>query len=117
MTDQNNNGSHKTRTITEPGRIRVLGALDQDSAADGYIQAWLSQQTTRPDSSIEIVVDLEGCTFCDSTGLNVLVQARADAITRGHTIRLHAPQPQLIQFLRRTGTTDLFTITPTPPAA
>ncbi|MFJ9344637.1 STAS domain-containing protein [Streptomyces sp. NPDC101733] len=119
MTDQNDSPSRKDRTSTEPGRIRVVGALDQDSVSDGFVQAWLWQQTIRPDGPAEIVVDLDGCTFCDSTGLNILLQARREAVAHGRTVRLVSPRPQLVRILRRTGTIDLFSISliPTPPAA
>ncbi|MFF1337499.1 STAS domain-containing protein [Streptomyces sp. NPDC058290] len=94
-----------------------MGDLDLYSPCTRSLEAALSQHTTGPDGPAEIVVDLSGCTFCDSTGLNVLLQARADAITRGRFIRLASPNPQFVRFLRRTGTIDLFTITPTPPVA
>jgi anti-anti-sigma factor len=50
-----------------------------------------------------IVVDLADVPMCDSTGLNILVQANLRAAARGGWLRLAAPQPMVSRVLEITG--------------
>ncbi|MFD3809189.1 hypothetical protein ACFWSF_39345 [Streptomyces sp. NPDC058611] len=47
-----------------------------------------------------------------STSLNVLLRAQLTATTHGRTIRLRAPNPQLLELLDRTGSLTLFRLAP-----
>ncbi|WP_411103040.1 STAS domain-containing protein [Streptomyces sp. cmx-4-9] len=95
--------------------IRVAGDLDQDAASTRRLDASLGQAVSRAEEPTEIVVDVSGLTFCDSTGLNVLLRGRVAAASQGHTIRLVAPNPQLVRLLQRTGSISLFTLSPASP--
>ncbi|MBT2545252.1 STAS domain-containing protein [Streptomyces sp. ISL-44] len=49
--------------------------------------------------------------FCDSSGLNVLITARHTTQKHGRHISLRGPRPQLLRLLELTGTDALFPIT------
>ncbi|MFE5698139.1 STAS domain-containing protein [Streptomyces erythrochromogenes] len=51
--------------------------------------------------------------FCDSSGLAALVQARQNALAQGKRISLHGPQPHILRLLEVTGAHALFPITGT----
>ena len=52
----------------------------------------------------DVVVDLAGVDFIDSTGLRCLLKARRDAEGRGTTVRYVHPQPLVVRLLDITGT-------------
>lgn len=89
--------------------VRVGGEMDIDRAP--LLQEALHTVITGPGCPDEVVLDLAELTFCDSSGLNALLQARLTAQEHGRRIRLHAPQPQVIHLLELTGTDQLFAIT------
>ncbi|KOU64657.1 hypothetical protein ADK55_07530 [Streptomyces sp. WM4235] len=91
--------------------IRVGGEMDLDRAP--MLQEALHSMITRPDCPAEIVVDLSELTFCDSSGLNVLIQSRRTAQENGRRISLRAPSPQILQLLELTCTENLFPLTDT----
>ncbi|WP_406513984.1 STAS domain-containing protein [Streptomyces sp. NBC_00161] len=91
--------------------VRVGGEMDIDWAP--LLYEALESVITRPDCPGEIVVDLAELTFCDSSGLDALLQARLTAEGHGRTIRLHAPSPQVTRLLEVTGTDQLFPVTDT----
>ncbi|MEV6734430.1 STAS domain-containing protein [Streptomyces sp. NPDC051364] len=91
--------------------VRVGGEMDIDRAP--LLHEALDSVITRPDCPVEIVVDLAELTFCDSSGLNALLQARLTAEQHGRRIRLHAPSPQVIRLLEVTGADQLFPVTDT----
>lgn len=64
-----------------------------------------------------IVVDLSEVTFCDSSGLAVLVGASRRAWLLGGVLRLAAPAPPVTAVLRLTGLDRHFEIFPTVQAA
>jgi anti-anti-sigma factor len=63
----------------------------------------------RPDTS-RIVVDLSAVTFCDASGLAVLVAASRRAGLLGGVLRLAAPAPLTATILRVTGLDSRFEI-------
>ncbi|WP_051837258.1 STAS domain-containing protein [Streptomyces sp. NRRL F-2580] len=87
--------------------VRVSGEIDLDRAPQ--LRDALHTVITRPDGPDgpdgpdEIVVDLAELTFCDSSGLNALLQARLTAQEHGRRIRLHAPASQVMHLLELTG--------------
>ncbi|WP_067460237.1 STAS domain-containing protein [Actinomadura macra] len=64
-----------------------------------------------------VVIDLSGVTFCDASGLALLIGARRRTEPRGTTIVLAAPGPQMVKLLHITGLSRAFTIRPTVTAA
>jgi anti-sigma B factor antagonist len=64
-----------------------------------------------------IVVDLSGVTFCDASGLAVLIGASRRAWLLGGVLRLAAPAPAVTAVLRLTGLDLQFEIFATVPAA
>ncbi|WP_214104045.1 STAS domain-containing protein [Acrocarpospora catenulata] len=50
-----------------------------------------------------LILDLSGVTFCDASGLSVLVGIQNRARTMGITLALTAPRPSMSQLLRNTG--------------
>ena len=70
----------------------------------------------RPHAS-RIVIDLSGVTFCDASGLAVLVAASRRAGLLGGVLRLAAPAPLTAAVLRLTGLDSRFEIFATVPDA
>lgn len=91
--------------------IRVGGEMDLDRAP--MLRDALHTVITRPGCPAEIVVDLSELTFCDSSGLNALIQSRRTAQDHGRRISLRAPSPQILHLLELTGTENLFPLTDT----
>lgn len=91
--------------------VRVGGEMDIDRAP--LLQEALRTLITQPDCPPEVVLDLTRLTFCDSSGLNALLQARLTAEEHGRRISLHAPNQQVTKLLALTGTDQLFPITGT----
>ncbi|WP_407841326.1 STAS domain-containing protein [Streptomyces sp. DSM 116496] len=89
--------------------VHVGGEMDIDRVP--FLQEALRTLITQPDCPTEVVIDLTDLTFCDSSGLNALLQARLTAEEHGRRIRLHAPNRQVTKLLELTGTHQLFPIT------
>jgi anti-sigma B factor antagonist len=70
----------------------------------------------RPHAS-RIVIDLSGVTFCDVSGLAVLVGVDRRARSLDGVLRLAAPAPPVVTVLRLTGLDLHFQIFATVPAA
>jgi anti-sigma B factor antagonist len=70
----------------------------------------------RPDAS-RMVADLSGVTFCDASGLAVLIGVSRRARLLGGVLRLAAPSPPVVTVLRLTGLDRQFEIFATGPAA
>lgn len=64
-----------------------------------------------------IIIDLSGVTFCDASGLGMLVGVGHRARLLGGVLRLAAPAPPVATVLRLTGLDLRFQIFPTVPAA
>ncbi|MFJ9597929.1 STAS domain-containing protein [Streptomyces virginiae] len=60
-----------------------------------------------------MVVDLAELSFCDSAGLNALIQAHRIAAGHGKRLTLSSPQTQTLRLLKMTGADALFPITDT----
>ncbi|MFD0264889.1 STAS domain-containing protein [Kitasatospora indigofera] len=63
-----------------------------------------------------LVVDLAGVTFCDSAGLNTLLQARREAERQDTVIRLARPSDIVTRLLEMTGVDQLFPVDRVVPA-
>ncbi|MEV7188076.1 STAS domain-containing protein [Kitasatospora sp. NPDC093102] len=89
----------------------LLGELDLDSSAD--LQNALDRAFAEP--ATVVVVDCAGLEFCDSTGLNALLRAKARAAVDGSRIELARPRPLILRMLELTGAVDAFPIHETVP--
>ncbi|MFF4012723.1 STAS domain-containing protein [Streptomyces sp. NPDC001717] len=110
MGDQEDDG---VRVTGDCGRlvVHVGGEMDIDRAP--MLRNALHTAITRPGGPDEIIVDLADLFFCDSAGLNALLQARHTAQEHGKQLILRAPQRQVLRLLDITGADTLFTITGT----
>ncbi len=64
----------------------------------------------------QIVVDMSGVDFCDSTGMNVLLAAHRRAREQGGDLELAAPRPAIKKILQVTGLETVFTVLDDPAA-
>ncbi|MFD3802957.1 STAS domain-containing protein [Streptomyces sp. NPDC058611] len=116
MADEHEEGAQFTPVESaELAVVRVGGEIDIDRAP--LLGDVLHNVITQADGPDEIVVDLDGLTFCDSAGLNAFVRAHHLARQHGRRLRLHAPRPQVVQLLEMSGVDQLFQITPRRPAS
>ncbi len=60
--------------------------------------------------AVQIVVDMSGVEFCDSTGMNVLLAAQRRAQEGGGDIQLAGPRPAVRKVLQVTGLETVFTV-------
>ncbi|MFF7296164.1 anti-sigma factor antagonist [Streptomyces sp. NPDC008265] len=93
--------------------VRVRGEIDLDHAED--IAAALADAIREAAPHSDIIVDLSTCSFCDSTGLNALLRARADAVEKNVRVRLAAPGHQILRLLELTGALTRFPLDPSAP--
>jgi anti-sigma B factor antagonist len=68
------------------------------------------------DSPVQVVVDMSGVEFCDSTGMNVLLAAHRRAREQGGDLELAAPRPAIRKILQVTGLESVFTVLDDPTA-
>jgi anti-anti-sigma factor len=64
-----------------------------------------------------LIVDLSGVSFCDTSGLAMLIGMQRHAGARRITVRLAAPRPQVTELLGNTGLDRCFTICTTLSSA
>ncbi|MDI2125394.1 STAS domain-containing protein [Yinghuangia seranimata] len=88
-------------------RLLVAGELDRDSAEQlrATVDAALKRQPG------VLVIDLSGVTFCDSSGLHVLLHARRAVAAHGGELTLRTGRT-VDSLLHITGTARLFMIAP-----
>jgi anti-sigma B factor antagonist len=65
---------------------------------------------------VQIVVDMSGVDFCDSTGMNVLLAAHRHAREGGGDLSLAAPRVAVRKILQVTGLEAVFTVHDDPAA-
>lgn len=61
-------------------------------------------------SPVQVLVDMSGVEFCDSTGMNVLLAAMKRAHEHGGKLSLAGPQPAVRKILQVTGLDSVFTV-------
>jgi anti-sigma B factor antagonist len=66
------------------------------------------------DEPVQVVVDMSGIEFCDSTGMNVLLAAQRRAREQGGELELAAPRPAIRKVLQVTGLESVFTVLDDP---
>jgi anti-anti-sigma factor len=93
--------------------IAVRGELDiaTTAALRGRILTLLKDTTT------PLVIDLSGVSFCDASGLALLVGTQRRARLHGLTVTLAAPRPSVSKLLRITGLDRAFAIHSTVASA
>ena len=85
---------------------RPVGDLDLNSLAP--VRAALDRALES--GARLLVVDLAGVGFCDSSGLNLLLQARIEAEQAGVRMRLAALTGQVSRVFELTGALDVFSV-------
>ncbi|MFJ4674134.1 STAS domain-containing protein [Kitasatospora purpeofusca] len=97
--------------VRRTGPVRIVslaGELDRDSA-DGLRTALAGL----PEEGLaRILVDLAELSFCDSTGLNILLRARQEAEPAGVRLELAGPRPVVVRLLAVTGADTVLRIHP-----
>ena len=68
------------------------------------------------DGPVQVIVDMSGVDFCDSTGMNVLLAAHRKAREQGGDLELAAPRPAIRKILQVTGLESVFTVLDDPAA-
>ena len=106
----------KVSTRSQGGRtvMSLGGEIDLYTAPrlHGELVTVLSGETP-----VQIVVDMSGVEFCDSTGMNVLLAAHRRAREQGGDLELAAPRPAIRKILHVTGLESVFTVLETPATA
>jgi anti-sigma B factor antagonist len=85
--------------------VVLRGELDVTDAA--YVAASLTAVTA---SGRDVIIDLEGLEFIDSSGLAALAHARQHARRAGFDLLLAAPQQQVLRMLAITRLIDVFAV-------
>jgi anti-sigma B factor antagonist len=93
-----------TRDGADVCRVQVTGEIDFGSA--GLLRASLQEAVDA--GTARIVVDLAGVTFCDSSGLGVLVGTRSQLAARQGALELTGAEGQVARLLQITGLERLF---------
>ncbi|MFE1024579.1 STAS domain-containing protein [Streptomyces sp. NPDC058818] len=103
----------RTRTTTAGPVIEIAGDLDYDTA--DKVRAALPGLGLRPGQ--QLVLDLAGLSFCDSSGITVLIAARNHALAAGASITLAAVPDRVSRVFRIVGLAQVFPTHPTAAAA
>ncbi|GAA2778824.1 STAS domain-containing protein [Streptomyces showdoensis] len=94
-------------------RVDIHGDMDIH-----HVPRWraaLDEALAGAPESAEVVVDLRNSSFCDSSGLNVLLAAAEKARRTGRILRLAVPSHQMLRLLDITGATNLLPVGPALP--
>ncbi|MFJ6837116.1 STAS domain-containing protein [Streptomyces sp. NPDC091209] len=102
-----------TRTTLAGPVIELIGALDHHSAPD--VRTLLPGLSLSPGQ--QLVIDLDRLTFCDSTGITVLIAARNHALAADASVVLTAVPERVSRTFRLVGLQDVFSMQPTSQAA
>jgi|1185.fasta_scaffold13197_3 anti-anti-sigma factor len=98
-----------------PGHIVLSVSGELDIATTAGLRTEIAQvlsTTTTP-----VIIDLSGVSFCDASGLALLVGARRRARLDGRTLVLAGPRPNVTKLLHITGLDRAFSVHPTLAAA
>ncbi|WP_228982039.1 STAS domain-containing protein [Streptomyces sp. DH12] len=92
-----------------PVVLRVAGELDHHTAP----RLGEALDGVRSAAAAGLVIDLSGLTYCDSSGITVLVSAYRHAGDDGRPLALAGLGDDLTQVFRTVGLDRLFTVRPT----
>ncbi|WP_327286833.1 STAS domain-containing protein [Streptomyces sp. NBC_01198] len=98
----------KVAVAEERGELTVVamtGELDITTAAEAYVST-TALLVGRPD----LIVDLSGVTFCDSSGFNALLRLRRRVVEAGGWLALAASPKPIGSLLTLTGTDTVFAV-------
>ncbi|MEW1613928.1 MULTISPECIES: STAS domain-containing protein [unclassified Streptomyces] len=98
-----------TRTTPAGAVIALTGDLDHHTTPD--VHAALTRLDLRPGQ--QLVFDLGGLTFCDSTGITVIIAARNHALAADANIVLTAVPDRVSRIFRIVGLDQVFATYPT----
>jgi anti-sigma B factor antagonist len=96
-----------SRTEGDHTVVSLAGEIDLYTAP--HLQSELAA-TMGPADPAQIVVDMSGVEFCDSTGMNVLLAAHRRACERGGGLALAQPRASVRKVLEVTGLSSVFTV-------
>jgi anti-anti-sigma factor len=102
-----------TRTTPAGPVIELIGALDHHSTPD--VRTLLPRLPLS--SGQQLVLDLARLTFCDSSGITVLIAARNHALAADASVVLVAVPDSVSRTFRMVGLEQVFSIQPTSQAA
>ncbi|MFF3323563.1 STAS domain-containing protein [Streptomyces sp. NPDC002889] len=102
-----------TRTTPTGAVIELAGELDHHSAPK--VRALLPGLALRPGQ--QLIIDLGRLTFCDSSGITVLIAARNHALEAQADIALAAVPDRVNRIIGITGLDQVFPTHPTAHAA
>jgi anti-anti-sigma factor len=105
-------------TRRRPGHTIVALRGDLDIATAPALRKHLigTLHDSTPSARL-LILDLSEVAFCDAAGLAVLIGTQRRAHGLGITVRLVAPQPQVVKLLHITGLDRVLTIDHTLPDA
>ncbi|MFD5200287.1 STAS domain-containing protein [Streptomyces sp. NPDC058375] len=98
-----------TRTTAAGTVMELTGELDHHTAP--HIRDALPGLALRPGQ--QLVIDLKGITFCDSSGITALIAARNHALAADAAIALAALPEHLARIIRIVGLDQVFPAHPT----
>lgn len=87
-------------------RVHVVGEIDFGSAPE--LRVRLHQVVTG--GTGRLILDVSGVTFCDSSGLGVLIGARSLLLAHGGTLSVVGAAGQVARLLQITGLERMFTL-------
>ena len=85
-------------------RLEVVGEIDAHTS--GQFEEALSAMIGS--GAVNVVIDMAGVTFIDSSGLRVLIQAHKNVAERGGKVRLESPSGTTLRLLEITGLSERF---------
>jgi len=97
-----------TTSVAKDGTIAVAG--DIDMAGGPILEEVMLLCEEKLGESVDLVVDVEGVQFIDSSGLRSLLAAARRAVARSARLELRAVGPEVIRLFEITGTLDQFNI-------
>jgi len=105
---------HVDEVGAEPGvhLLRISGELDLGTI--GSLQSGVGE---RIGPAACIVLDLEGLTFCDSTGLGAIIKLHRRAADLGGVLALAAPGQRVVDVLSISGVDQVIAVYPSTAAA
>ena len=94
--------------------LQIITVTSQEAECVVYLEGELDFATAEPIRTRlrelgdrPVVIDLNGLTFTDSTGLALLLEVRAQQRRRGAALRIRGAAGQTRELLERTGVLDL----------
>ncbi|MFJ3960785.1 STAS domain-containing protein [Streptomyces sp. NPDC090036] len=88
--------------------VHVCGEMDLDHVETLRSELMAAMDAAPPGGVL--VVDLLRSSFCDSSGLGVLLEVRRRARESGRVLRLTALSHQMVRLLELSGSADLFEV-------